>query len=85
MICVFIGAGSGIAQFWMLSKFTHAIAHGTIDTKSVFFAVIQFFFPLAVLLLCVLLFPGGLLWSGIGMAATLIICALVKFVRSIKG
>lgn len=80
-----IGAASGAIQFLILSKFTRAVTGGTLSVKSALFGVLQFFLPLIVLLGCALLFPKGLMWSGIGMAATLIACALVSFILRLKS
>lgn len=80
MFGLIIGAVSGGFQFWMLSRFTNAVTRGALDIKAVLFGISQFFLPVAVLLLCALLLPNGLMWSGIGMAACLIICAFTKFI-----
>ena len=85
MIGLLIGAISGAVQFWMLAKFTASVTSGSITVKSVLLGVFQFFLPFIVLLCCALLLPDGLMWSGIGMAAELIICALLKFTASVSG
>ena len=74
-----IGAVSGAAQFWLLSKFTGSVTSGKFSSRTVLFAVFQFFLPLAVLLCCALLLFESLIWTGIGMAASLIICAAIRF------
>ena len=79
-----IGAASGAAQFWLLSRFTKAVTGGALDTKSVLLGVCQFFLPLIVLAGCALLFTDGLIWAAVGMAGLLIGCALVQFVLSRK-
>ena len=85
MIGLIIGAVSGAAQFLLLSKFTASVTGGTLCVKTALFGVSQFFIPVAVLLCCALLFPAGLMWSGIGMAASLVICALINFVFRLKA
>jgi len=85
LIGFIIGAASGAAQFMMLSKFTNAVTGGALNIKAALFGISQFFLPLVVLLCCAMLLPDGLMWSGIGMAASLIICSLVKFIRSLKN
>ena len=84
LIGLVIGVASGAVQFWMLSKFTRAITDGAINVKSVLFGMSQFFLPIVVLLCCALLFPAGLMWSGIGMAASLLFCAIVGFLITVK-
>ena len=80
-----IGVVSGAIQFQMLSRFTCAISLGDINTKIVLIAVAQFLLPPVVLICCTLLLPQGLLWAGIGMAATLIICAVTRVVLTIRN
>ena len=75
-----IGAASGSLQFHMLSKFTKAITTGTLNNKTVMLGVMQFLLPLAVLLGCAFLLNDSLLWAATGMAASLVICSLAKFV-----
>jgi len=78
----FIGAASGVLQFLLLSKFTGAVTGGKFNNKMVLLAVSQFLLPLLVLLGCAFLLFESLLWTGIGMAGSLIICAVVRFVVS---
>ena len=85
MIGFIIGVVSGAIQYWMLAKFTASVTGGALDVKSVLFGVSQFFMPVAVLLCCALLFPKGLMWSGIGMAAVLVVCAFTKFTITVKS
>ena len=85
MIGLIIGAVCGAIQFWMLSRFTRAVTGGALSIKTVLFGVSQFFMPVAVLLCCALLFPKGLMWSGIGMAAVLVVSAFTKFTITIKN
>jgi hypothetical protein len=68
----------------MLSRFTRAVTGGALSIKTVLFGVSQFFMPVAVLLCCALLFPKGLMWSGIGMAAVLVFSAFTKFMTAVK-
>ena len=75
-----IGAVSGVIQFFLLSKFTGAITKGKVGGKTVLFVVTQFLLPFAVLFLCaILLGVEALMMVGIGIAAALIISALIKF------
>ena len=85
MLGFIIGAASGVIQFWMLSKFTGAIILGKLNSKVVLFAVSQFILPLIVLLCCSLLLPLSLLWAGVGMAVSLIFCAVIKFLLTPKA
>jgi len=80
----FIGAASGALQFWLLTKYTKAVTGGNFGNKTVLFAIPQFLLPLLVLLGCALLMPESLLWTGAGMAGSLIIFALVRFLVSGK-
>ena len=84
MIGFVIGAATGVVQFRMLSRFTYSVTHGAITVKAVLFGVSQFFLPLAVLLSCALLIPRGLLWSGVGMSAALIVSAAVWYILAVK-
>jgi len=52
--------------------------------KIVLFAITQFVFPFTVLLLCAFFLSEDLMWIGIGMAAALITCAIVRFVITLK-
>ena len=80
-----IGVISGAIQYWMLVKFTKAVAGGTVGAKTVFFAIAQFFLPAIILSGCAFLLRESLLFAGIGMAASLAILAISLFIRSIKG
>jgi hypothetical protein len=84
VIALLIGAASGVAQFWMLAQYTGAVTTGKLSAKAMLCALAQFLLPLGVLLLCGLLLPGTLIWTGSGMAAALVICASVNFVRKSK-
>ncbi|MCL2220794.1 MAG: hypothetical protein FWC20_00015 [Oscillospiraceae bacterium] len=77
-----IGMISGTIQFFMLSKFTGAISQGKVSNKTVLFALTQFLFPFAVLVICAFFIQDSLMWAGIGMGAALITSAVVKFLIS---
>jgi len=82
---VIIGVATGIAQYFLLLKFTSAVSGGRFSKKTVLFAITQFLLPFAVLLLSAfflgedILGKNFLMWIGIGIAAALITCAVVKF------
>jgi len=75
-----IGAVSGVIQFYLLMKFTGSLTKGKFSGKTAIFAVTQFLFPFAVLLLCAFFLDENLMWIGIGMASALIISAVTRFV-----
>jgi len=75
-----IGAASGVIQFYLLMKFTGSITGGKPGGKTVLFALTQFLFPFAVLLLCAFFLSESLMMIGIGMAAALIACAVIKYI-----
>jgi hypothetical protein len=79
-----IGSASGVVQFWMLSKFVGSVISGNLNTNAVLFAVSQFLLPLITLLSCGLLISQSLLWAGIGMAASLIVGSIIKFLSGYK-
>jgi hypothetical protein len=74
-----IGAASGGAHFWLLSRFTRAVTGGGLSGRAALLGAAQFFLPLAVLLAVALLRRELLLTTGVGMAASLIGCAVVRF------
>jgi len=74
-----IGATTGAVQFFLLSRFTVAVSRGAISNKLVLLAVSQFLLPLGVLLCCALLMSQSLMWTGGGIAASLIVCAVARF------
>jgi len=80
-----IGAAAGAVQFWILSKFTGAVIRGRFGNKTVLFAIVQFLLPFIVLLGCAFLLPGSLLWAGVGIAASLTISALIRFLITIRS
>ena len=83
---IFIGLASGALQFFLLLKFTKIITGGKFGSKAVVFGITQFLLPFVVLLLSAfflgdnILGEGFLMWIGIGMAAALVICAIVRFI-----
>ena len=85
VIGLIVGAAAGAFSFRMLLKLTGSIIRGTFNNKTALFAATQFLLPFAVLLGCALLIPESLMWVGIGIAATLIICAAVRFIRSYRS
>ena len=84
MLGFIIGAISGVIQFLLLSKFIDEITRGKMTNKAVIFAVSQFLLPLIVLISCALLLSQSLLLTGISMAATLIILAIIKLFLSVR-
>ena len=80
MLGLAIGAASGVIQFYLLMKFTGSITGGKLGGKTVLFAITQFLFPFAVLLLCAFFLNESLMMIGIGMAAALIISAVVRYI-----
>ena len=80
LIGLVLGAASGVLQFWMLARFTKAVTDGGLDRKAVFLGVFQFFLPLAVLIVCAFLLRDSLLWAGVGMAGSLSLLALIRYV-----
>ena len=80
IIAVIVGIATGVVQFFLLYKFVTSVTGGKAGSKTLLFAVTQFLFPFVILLICAFLLPAGLMWLGIGAAASLITCAVVKFV-----
>ena len=82
----FLGAASGVIQFWMLSRFTKAVTNSqgriSFNNKFVLLAVSQIFFPMIILACCALLLRQSLLWIGVSMAASLIVCAIARFLST---
>ena len=85
MIGFFVGVASGVVQYLLLQKFTGFVSKGKLNGKAIMFAIVQFLFPFAVLVACAFLLGESLMWVGIGMAASLIICAVVRFVITAKN
>jgi len=84
ILSVLIGIITGVVQFYLLFKFVTTVTGGKSGNKTILFAITQFLFPFAVLVLCAFLLPETLMWVGIGAAASLIICAVIKFVFTSK-
>ena len=80
MLGLAIGVASGVVQFYLLMKFTGSITGGKPGGKTVLFALTQFLFPFAVLLLCAFFLHESLMMIGIGMAAALIVSAVVRYI-----
>jgi len=80
LLSVFIGIVTGVVQFYLLYKFVTTVTGGKSGSRTVIFAITQFLFPFAILVLCAFLLPDSLMWVGIGAAASLIISAVIKFV-----
>jgi len=85
IIALIFGIATGVVQFFLLYKFVTSVTGGKTGSKTLIFAVTQFLFPFVILVICAFLLPGGLMWLGIGAAASLITCAVVKFVFMNKG
>ena len=75
-----IGLATGAVQFFLLRKFVTTVTGGKTGYKTLLFAMTQFLFPFAVLVICAFLLPEYLLWTGIGIAVALISSAVVRFV-----
>ena len=80
ILSIFIGLVTGVIQFYLLYKFVTSVTGGKSGIRTLLFAITQFLFPFAVLVLCAFLLTDNLMWVGIGAASSLIICALIKFV-----
>ena len=83
-IALAVGLVTGAIQFFLLFKFVNNVTGDGIGKKTLLFALTQFLFPFAVLIICAFLLPDNLLWVGIGIAAALIVFAVVRFVRVSK-
>jgi len=84
IIALLVGLATGAVQFYLLFKFVNNVTGEGIGKKTILFALTQFLFPFAVLVICAFLLPENLLWVGIGIAVALIIFAVVRFVRVSK-
>ena len=84
IIAVIIGVVTGVIQFFLLFKFVTSVTGGKAGMKTLLFAITQFLFPFAILVICAFLLPESLMWVGIGIAASLITCAVIRFVRVSK-
>ena len=82
---ILIGIASGALQYFLLLKFTKIITGGKFSSKAVVFGITQFLLPFAVLVLSAILLgdvlgENFLMWIGIGMAVSLITCAVIRFI-----
>ena len=84
LLGLIIGIASGAVQFLMLAKFTSSVTGGSFNKKTALFAVFQFALPFAVLVFCALFIQGGLLWAAIGMTASLMLSAFIRFIINTK-
>jgi K+ transporter len=86
-----IGVVSGAVQFFLLARFTLSATSGKMGFSAVVYGLIQFFLPFAVLVLCAVFLRSDLIWAASGIAGTLIIASVVKFIlerrseKSAKG
>ena len=83
-----VGVVAGGVQFWLLSKFTKLISTGQISKKCIAFGLLQFFMPMGVLVGTAFIIRQDLMWAGIGIAASLLIGAVISFVfnkRKLRG
>ena len=85
IIGLLIGITTGIIQFYLLFKFVTSVTGGKSGSKTLIFAITQFIFPFAILVLYAFLVGESLMWVGIGIASTLIIAAIIKFVFVAKS
>ena len=85
IIGLLIGIATGAVQFILLLKFVISVTAGKAGLKTLFFALTQFLFPFAILVVCAFLIYDSLMWAGIGIAASLITCGVVKFVFMSKS
>ena len=84
ILSIFIGVVTGVIQFYLLYKFVTSVTGGKSGSKTAIFAITQFLFPFAVLVICAFLLTDNLMWIGIGAAASLIISAIIKFILTPK-
>jgi len=84
IIGIIIGLAAGTLQFYLLYKFVTSVTGGKMGTKTLIFAVTQFLLPFTVLVFIGFFMPDGLMWVGIGAAAALITCAVIKFISVSK-
>jgi len=82
LIGFLVGVCSGALQFWLLTKFTGPAASVKKQHKTLFFALSQFLLPFCVLVGCAFFLSASMLWVGIGMAVSMIICAIIKLIIS---
>ena len=80
MLGFFIGVVTGIVQFLLLTKFTGAVTKGKMTGKTVIFAVTQFLFPFAVMVLCAFFIVDSLMFIAIGIASAMICGAVARYI-----
>ncbi|MCL2821126.1 MAG: hypothetical protein FWD38_09970 [Oscillospiraceae bacterium] len=80
LLSILIGLVTGVIQFYLLYKFVTSVTGGKSGLRTLIFAITQFLFPFAVLVLCAFLLTDNLMWVGIGAGTSLIACAVIKFV-----
>ena len=85
IIALFTGLATGAIQFFLLFKFVTNVTGEGIGKKTVLFALTQFLFPFAVLVICAFLLPENLLWVGVGIAVALITSAVIRFISVSKN
>lgn len=85
MIGLSIGIIAGAFQFWLLLKFSRGIVSGVVNIKYILLGFAQFFLPLGVLVSISLLRRQELLFSGAGIAGTLIACAFLKYLAEVRN
>ena len=83
-VSLVVGGATGVVQFFLLYKFVTSVTGGKAGTKTIIFAITQFLFPFAVLVICAFLLPDSIMWVGIGVAVALITCAIIRFVKVSK-
>ena len=84
IVGLLIGLVTGAIQFFLLFKFVTSVTGGKSSTKTIIFAITQFFFPFVILVICAFLIGDSLMWVGIGIASALIIGAIIRFVFASK-
>lgn len=80
VIGLFVGVAAGLFQLWLLTKFISAVTSGSFSVSKAFLGILQFVLPVAVLFGAAFLIRQELIWTGCGLAATLMIGAIVKFI-----
>ena len=83
-VSLLIGGATGVVQFYLLYKFVTSVTGGKTGTKTIIFAITQFIFPFVILVICAFLLPASIMWVGIGVAVSLVTCAIIRFVKVSK-
>jgi len=81
IVAVAVGIATGAVQFFLLYKFVTSVTGGRTGIKTLIFAVTQFLFPFAILVILAFLLPNNLIWAGVGIAASLITSAILRFIK----